>query len=44
MSKRNDLGEIELAYHRAIAELANAAGDRILQKLNSSGVIEVSAK
>jgi hypothetical protein len=40
-NKQTNLGEIELAYHRAIAEVANAAGNRILQelKLNSSGVI-----
>jgi hypothetical protein len=46
MKQQTNIHEIEVAYHRAIAELANAAGKRILQelKLNSSGAIEVAAK
>jgi hypothetical protein len=44
--QETSIHEIELAYHKTIAQVANAAGNRILQelKLNPSGDIEVAEK
>lgn len=38
--QQNNLGEIELTHHRAIAEIANTAADRICEKLNQTSTIE----